>query len=239
MRKLSIIFLFFSFTRSGAQSPDTAINNFYFQKDNLLQVYYSLRDSSSLYNGRQFYGYSQSIEGDAFYPLNSISRGDILYDNAWYRGVEMMYDAYKDELIARHPVPFEIDLVLFREKIAEFVLIGKVFVYIRKDKDEVMTSGFYQKLTSGNAVFLVKRTKQLEEKIYGTRIESKFLTKDRFYILKDDRYYHVKRENDLVDLFKDKRDEIYAYKHQLKLRFKSDPEYFILKLTNYYNELHK
>ena len=212
MRKLTVIFFFFPFTASLAQSVDAPTNNFSTRQDSLLNTYYSLRDSMSLYNGRQFYGYPASIEGFAFFGSNDMAHGSVLYNNVWYHHVGLFYDIYKDEVIVRHPPPFEVNVILYGENISQFILDGQIFVYVPKDKNNVMDNGFYQQLTAGNATVLVKRKKLLEEKINGLTLEAKFITKNHFFILKDGVYHSIKREDDLMSVLKDRRQELYQYK---------------------------
>jgi hypothetical protein len=237
MRKLTVIFFFFPFTASLAQSVDAPANNFSTRQDSLLNTYYSLRDSMSLYNGRQFYGYPASIEGFAFFGSNDMAYGSVLYNNVWYHRIGLFYDIYKDELIVRHPPPFEVNVILYGENISQFILDGQTFVYVARDKNNVMDNGFYQQLTAGNATILVKRKKLLEEKINGVTLDVRFITKNHFFILKDGVYHSIKREDDLMSVLKDRRQELYQYKSSMHLRYKSNPELFIMSITNYYNQL--
>ncbi|HET6995676.1 MAG TPA: hypothetical protein VFI06_11875 [Chitinophagaceae bacterium] len=237
MRKLTVIFFFFPFTASLAQSADVPANSFSTRQDSLLNTYYSLRDSLSLYNGRQFYGYPTSIEGYAYYGSNDLMPGSVLYNDVWYHQVGMFYDIYKDELIVRHPPPFEVNVILFREKVSQFVLDGQTFVYVGRDKNSVMENGFYQQLIAGKATLLVKRQKLLEEKVNGLQVEARFIAKNHFFILKDGVYRTIRKEDDLMSVLKDRRQELYQYKSSKRLRYKSNPELFIMIITNYYNQL--
>jgi hypothetical protein len=237
MRKLIVIFFFSPFTASMGQSAGVPANNFSSGQDSILNAYYSLRDTLSLYNGRQFYGYPASIEGFAFFGSNDMAHGSILYNNVWYHHIGLFYDLYKDEIIVRHPPPFEVNIILYGDNISQFILDGQTFVYLARDKNNVIDSGFYQQLATGNATILVKRKKLLEEKINGLQLEAKFVTKNRFFILKDGVYQTIKREDDLLSVLKDKRQELYEYKKSRGLRYKSNPELFIMTITNYYNQL--
>jgi hypothetical protein len=235
MRTLTAIFIFLPFAHAVGQPADTLSGGLHFPQDSLLNIYDSRKDSLSLYNGRQFYGYSLSIEGSAFFQANEWGHGSVLYDGAWYRNVELMYDLYRDELIARHPVG--IPIVLFRERVQEFILTGKVFVYLEKDKNNVVSNGFYQRVTDGKATVYAKRVRKLEEKIDGLFIERKFILADQFFVLKVGVYYTVKKQKGLLALFKDKRQEISEYKGRLKQKYKTNPEQFIVNIADYYNQL--
>jgi len=237
MRKIAIIFLLFTFTRSASQSPDSSILFSKAQRDSLQNNDNSPFDSLSLYNGRRFYGYPVTIEGHAFYRTNGLNSGSVLYNNTWFYNVDILYDIYEDQLIVKHPPPFELNLVVFKERIPEFILNGEVFVYLPKDKDNVIGNGFYQKLTAGKAIALAKRSKYLEEKTYNLQIEQRFIQKDRFYVLKDGKYYHIKKQDDLVELLNDKRQQMHEFRSRFNQKFKKNPEQFIIAMTDYYNQL--
>jgi len=236
MRKFAVIFLLFPFTRSASQSPDSLISYASPLRDSLFNNYNAPFDSLSLYNGRRFYGYPVSIEGHAFYGSGESSRGSVLYNNSWFHNVALLYDIYDDQLIVKHPPPFELNLILFKERIPGFVMRGQVFVYLEKDKDGVIDKGFYQKLTDGKAIVLARRTKRLEEKTSSLTVEQRFIEKDHFFVLKDGVFYSIKKQDDLLELFKDKRQAIHEFRSGYNQKFKKNPEQFIVAMTNYYNQ---
>lgn len=230
MRRLAAILLLLSATRCASQSNDAR------NPDDTLAAYAQI-DSLSLYSGRQFIGYPISIDGHAFYGTSELTNGDILYNSVWYHNVHLLYDIYNDQLIVQHPPPFQINIILFKERIPEFTRENDVFVYVRKDPKNVVTSGFYQRLTKGRATVLIRRTKILDEKVSGLQVEQKFVIKDRYYVLKDGTYHSIRRQDDLINLFKDRRQEISQYRSQLNERFKKNPEHYIVAMANYYNQL--
>ncbi len=236
MRKLTAIFIFLPFAQVNGQPADTLLNDGHFLQDSLVSIFYSRQDSLTLYNGRQFYGYSLSIEGSAFYQSTEWKTGSVFYDGNLYHNVEMMYDLYRDELIVKHPVG--IPLLLFRERVKEFTLAGQTFEYLESDPTHVISNGFYHRIAKGRAVVYVKRKKNLEEKINGLQVDRKFVSSDHFYVMIDGKYHPVKKQQELLSLFKDKRAEIYQFKDRMNMKYKTNPEQFILTLVNYYNQLH-
>ena len=237
MRKFAILFLLFPFTRSAAQSPDSLIAYSNPRQDTLSTSYNIPFDSLSLYNGRRFYGYPISIEGNAFYRATGSTPGSVLYNNTWFYNVQLMYDIYQDQLIVKHPPPFELNVIIFKERIPEFIIGDQVFVYLPKDKDGVVDNGFYQKLTHGKAIALARRAKLLEEKTSNLQVEQRFIENDHFFVLKDGIYHSIKKQNDLLELFNDKRQEIHDFRSRFNQKFKKNPEQYIIALTNYYNQL--
>jgi hypothetical protein len=206
--------------------------------DSLVKIYQNgLGANLPLYNGRQFYGYSASIKEHAFYPVNEWITGSVRYENMWYHRVQLMYDAYKDELVAMHPngVPF----ILFSDRVQEFLLNDMVFVRLFATRDNGITTGFYQRLSSGKVTAFAKRVRILEEKINGLEVERKFLTKDVFYVEKDNIYTKIRKGQSLLALLKDKHSELAQYLNQVKIRYKAGPEAYITHVTEFYNKSFK
>jgi hypothetical protein len=204
--------------------------------DSLVHIYQSgLGMNLPLYNGRQFYGYSSAIIGNAFYPVNDWTRGSILYDNMWYNNVPIMYDAFKDELVTMHPngVPF----VLISDRVQEFRMKELVFVRLLADKNNGITTGFYQRLSTGKATAFAKRVRELEEKINGLEVERKFLIKDLFYVWKDNEFTKIRKSQSLLSVLNDKQGEVHQYLGQKKIRYKTDREIYIISVTDFYNKL--
>lgn len=222
--------------QAASQPPGSLTGNSSPAADSLVNMYYAdQKESPLLYNGRQFYGYASSIQGHAYYLSNTWNPGFVLFDGLLYRDKELMYDIYRDELIIKHPKG--IHVILFRERVQQFNLAGQFFVYIEKNSEAGIRNGFYQQLTDGKATAYVKRVKILEEKIDGLVLERKFLPADQFFILKDKIYQPVKKQKDLLKILKDKRQELSQYKSRQKIKYKENPEQFIVRMTAYYNQL--
>jgi hypothetical protein len=235
MRKLTGFFFFLSSLHVSGQAPDSLNRASQVMEDSLVSIYYSSQQQgvSSLYNGRQFYGYLGSIEGDAFYLSKNWLTESIFYDGLWYRNVQIMYDIYRDEVIVKHPNG--VVVVLFGERVNEFSFQGQTFVYLNGNSS--IKKGFYQRLTQGRAIVYAKRIKILEEKINGLIVERKFIPRNIFFIYKENSYYPVKKQKALIAVLKEKRNEVQQYRNQLKLRYKTNAEQVIVRTAEYYNQI--
>jgi hypothetical protein len=239
MRKLAGFFFFLSSLHVSGQAPDSSDKASQVLEDSLVSIYYSSQQQgvSSLYNGRQFYGYLGSIEGDAFYLSKNWHTGSIFYDGLWYRNVQIMYDIYRDEVIIKHPNG--VAVVLFGERVNEFSFGGQTFVYLNGNENSSIKKGFYQRLTQGRAIVYAKRIKLLEEKIDGLIVERKFIPRNVFFIYKEGSYYPVKKMQALLNALEDKRNEVQQYRNRLNLRYKTNVEQVIVSVTTYYNQLYR
>ena len=237
MRGLLIICLPFVFFKAEGQPADTATSRSGFSGDSLVNAYYTYyqQKSQSLYNGRQFYGYPVSIEGHAFYRSDRWSAGAVLYDGLWHPDVSLMYDIYRDEVIVKHPN--QVHVILYSPRVQQFIIGDQTFAYLGPGKNGDLPGGFYHQLVNGKVNVYVKRAKLLEEKIDGLILERKFVTADQFYVEKDGRFYPVRKQQDLMRVLQEKRQELSRFKSREALKFKSGTEQFIVRMTEHFNEL--
>ena len=236
MNRLTGLIAILSFQYTSAQSPDSA-NPSMLHSDTLVSAYEADAGNNwlPLYNGRQFYSYNLISKGDAFYPDKQWRTGTIVFDGVSYPGISMMYDAFKDEVVVKHPA--NLPIIIFSERVKDMSFDGNYFFYVKDNNPGNLEKGFYQQLLSGKVTLLSKRARLYAETIKEKEIEREFLVADKYYILKDGKYYRINNKKQLFDLLKDKRKNLAGKRKQLHLHFKKDPENFMTVLTAYYNQL--
>ena len=148
-----------------------------------------------------------------------------------------MYDIYKDEVLILHPTATPIRL--FSERVQQFIFQGQTFVRLNPEKNNILKSGFYQRLTEGNVTIFVRRYKKLEENIVDLAIERRFVGFNQYYVLKDGNYYPINKQKSLLELLKDTRQNIVQHLKQQKLRYKDNKEKAIVQIAEFYNQSHK
>lgn len=230
MAKLSGLFLILFFQFASAQSHNSSDHS----NPSSFEVSGS-PDWLPLYNGRLFYSYPFITTGNAFYPDNEWHTGEIVYDGITYSSIPILYDAYKDVVLVKHPV--NLTIILFSKRVKEFSFGDNYFFYKNEGERDNMKKGFYQLILTGKVTLLSKRIKFYQETINGMELQREFLVKDEYYILKNGSYYQISNQKNFFQLLKEKRRELMSKRKQLKLRFKRDPENFIKILTSYYNQL--
>ena len=188
----------------------------------------------ALYNGPQHYGYSPLVKGFAYYSTNEWTTGSVLYDGLLYRNMPLMYDAYADKLVVKHI--YGVSFSPLSDKIQRFTLGNDVFVRLDKSSGAPDTR-FYQLSVDGAAQLYVSRIKILLEKIVDNSVEQSFISKDRFYILKESKFQHISSQSDLLDVLKDKRREVLQHIKSGNVKFRHDPNKVISSAVRYYNEI--
>jgi len=238
MRELSVFLFLLPWYYASAQSLEPTGGKLPEAYDSAAVTYFSNQSRTlAIHNGRVFYGYPGML-GHAFYPDETTwQNGSIQYDETWYHNVSFMYDILKDEIVVLHPNT--IPLRLFSERVQRFSYQDKVFVRFNPDKDNIIKSGFYQRLIDGNATILVKRIKRIEEKIEGNQVERRFIPADQYYLLKDGSYHAIGKQKSLINLLKDSRQNISQYLKQRKLKFKTGKEETIIAIAEFYNQSRK
>jgi hypothetical protein len=237
MKKLSVLLFLFSFFYTKGQSIDSVNTKYSEASDSAANFYFiNQRETLAIHNGRVFYGYPGMVN-HAFYPETDWQNGSLLYDGIWYHDISFKYDIYKDELVILHPNNTPVRL--FSDRVQEFYFQGQNFVRLSQDKDNIIKSGFYQRLAEGNATIFARRYKEKQENIVELAIERRFVGFNDYYVLKDGNYHAIVKKRSLLNLLKDKKQGIVQHLSQKKLRYKDDVEKSILQIVEFYNQSYK
>lgn len=205
--------------------------------NNAVTTWHKYNDKQSrLYNGFLHIGYSNKIEGVAYYPDNIWKKGTLIYDGVSFPDVSMLYDVYKDELIILHF--HRLLLTLHSEKVKEFTWGDNHFIRVQRDssKNITLNTGFYQQLHKGKLTLLAKRVKILEETITDV-LEQKFILKNFYYINRDNTWYAVKSYRDLQGVTKERAREIRQHLKKNKVKIRKDRERALILAVQYFDAI--
>jgi hypothetical protein len=235
MKKIPGLFLLLIFFDATAQPTldDPKLAEPY---DSAASAYYSSQNKSfAIYNGRIFYGYPGMI-GHAFFPEDGSDwqTGNILYDGTWYHGIKFIFDVYKEELVVLQPN--SIPVRLLSNRVDQFSYQGRSFVRMQPDKDNVLKAGFYEQAVNGEASLLIRRIKQVDEKIEGMTVERRFVILDRYYILKDGIYHAVHKQRGAMSVLKEGRQGMAQHLKRKEIKFRKNKERALIEMVNYFNQ---
>jgi len=192
--------------------------------------------SDPLFNGREHVNYHPSIEGNPYYFTTDWQKGNLVYRDILYKDVFLKYDLAADEVVVRHINGFT-GVVLFTPRIRTFTLGDKLFVTLAGDDRSVIKTGLYEQLVKGNLSLYARRSRLLEEKIVSAVLEQKFVNNDSYYLLKEGKYYPVKKESALLELTGERRGEIKAWMKASGIKFKKNREAAMVSIVEHYNQL--
>jgi hypothetical protein len=229
------------YAQTGADSGDLrtdAINNVeaVFNK--------AIGEQSALYNGPQYPFYNPlQIRGTAFFQDTTATYGNVNYNGAEYKGVQLMYDLYKDELIALLYDNTSY-FYLLKDGVKNFDLLGHHFININADtlhNNSVIKSGYYGELYRGRTQILVRITKKVQLNMSSTGAMEAFSSftppsKD-FFIRKDNVYYSIDSQGALLHILKDRKAQLQKYIKTNKIKFRKDPGLSLAVIAAWYDSL--
>ncbi|WP_460919514.1 hypothetical protein [Pontibacter brevis] len=192
-----------------------------------------------LYNGTEYVDHKKPhLEGDQFFVSKAVARGEIFYDGTWYAQVPLLYDLVTDEVIVPHNSS-GLMMKLVTSKIDTFQLHGHTYLHLRADSAVHIAPepGFYDLRHNQDVQFLVRRTKQVQDRATQAGMEGEFRAVDKYYIRKENRYHQVSSKRSVYKVFKDKKRQLQKYAAAQRLKFRKQKEESILALVQYYDSL--
>ena len=187
-----------------------------------------------LYNGTEYVNHFKPyLAGNQFFETNAFSAGSIYYDGAWYTNVPMLYDVINDEVVTMHNSSGK-KLKLINAKVDTFRLRGHTFVHFGNGQ-ALLQPGFYDVLYSGGIEFLVRRSKNIQERATQRGMEGEFEVDDKLYLCKDSACYPVSSKRSVYAVLKDRKQQLRKFASRQHLRFRKKREASILALVKYYD----
>jgi hypothetical protein len=229
MRKLLFLFLPFLYQKAFSQTDTVPYST--------MVVSTSANDPGDMiYNGREHVTYSSSIKGNPYFSSDSWQKGSIIFQNIFYTNVSLKYDLVADEVIIIHP-NISAGVVLFTPRVRSFSLEGKLFIYLSGMEEKGLKTGIYHQAVTGTLSLYIRHSKMIEENIVDNALEKKITSRDAYFVLKNGQYHPVRKQKDIIDLIQDKKKEINSLLKSRQIRYKDDPEHFLVNLIQHYNQL--
>jgi len=201
-------------------------------------VYYqNLREESPLYNGSEYLEYAYTLqEGHPFFQVADFVAGDIDLNGMIFRGVPILYDIVKDQVIIQDfQRVYKINLPA--DKIQQFSVLGHLFVRITRDSADQVKTGFYDQLYKGKIALYARREKRILEKYSNVQISKVVISENVYYIKKDGVYHTIKNKSSLLGVLKNKKKEVQQYLKTNDIKFKREPERAMIMAVRYYDQL--
>lgn len=188
-----------------------------------------------IYNGQEHSGYLPAIERNAYYLNSDWQPGNLVYRDIFYPSVFLKYDLIKDELVIRHANGYT-GISLFTPRIQRFSMSGKNFVRCTENDPLGLPPGIYEEEAKGNISFYIRHIKKVEENVTTGGIERNVVAADAYYLVKNKVATLIKKEKNIWDLVRDRKNEIKNDLKQKGLSFKHNPEATLTEIVTYYND---
>ena len=193
-----------------------------------------IKGQARLYNGTEYHDYLSHNDEHPYFGVDDWSNGSIIYDDESYENVSMFYDLSRDRLITEHMLSgAKIELVT--DKISQFIIAGHTFVKLHRDESKVIQEGFYELLYSGKTKVYARREKLLHSQASANDIEYSFEEKTRLFIFKDGTYHSVKSKGSVLDVYKDRKQELRSALSRNKIKYRSNREAAIVRMAAEYD----
>lgn len=188
-----------------------------------------------LYSGLYYIDYDQGVDGFPYFFDEYFTDGSVVVDGRRFEA-SIKYDCHKDKLVIDNVFG---DLELISQRVEQFEIYGHLFRNIRDVSvyDGKLDAGFYDILYEGDIKLYSKRLKSFVEYTSDRVLKREFLTKDRFYLIKDDLVKTVKNKRGVMMVFKDKRSVLKKKLKEAKVNFNHSFEKAVIMTTQLYDEL--
>jgi hypothetical protein len=189
-----------------------------------------------LYTGQEYIPNGRRTKGFPFFQSNDPLPGSLDYNDAFYHNLDIQYDLVLDGVvISNFTGDGRIELV--RDKLRHFSLGGYFFVYLSPSQSPIK-AGYYAQLYKGGVSAFGRYEKRL---VYPSNLEDQPRYDDYhyYYVEKGGSYYEVGSKGALLDLFRDKKDQLKKYIRGNRINFSRDWEAALVKIAAYYDELKK
>jgi hypothetical protein len=191
---------------------------------------------SRLFNGSQYRDYYSQNDEHPYFGVDDWSYGYVVYDEEYYENVPLFYDLSRDKVISEH-ILNGAKLELVSEKITRFSLAGHTFVRLQKDDAKIIDAGFYDLLYDGQTKVYARREKMLQQKVESNDIVPRFEERNRLFILKDGKYFPANKKRPVIDILRDRRQDLKSYINKNKIRFKPTRESAVVRVAEFYDSI--
>ena len=237
---LGIATLFGSQCFSQTTSPDSVPTSY----ANAAKIYNSaLGIQSPLYTGPEYNYYNPAIKGNAYYlESNQFTNGAVFYDGVLYANVPLLYDIYADKLVSQLYDHFS-KYLFIKDRVQSFDIDSHHFVHIVVDstaaKKPEIKSGYFDEIYNGKTEVLVKRAKNIQTTLADVNgAASSFSPTTAYFIKHGDAYYKISGGGDMLNVLKDRKQDLQQYIKSNKIRFGSAViEESMVKVATYYDHL--
>lgn len=235
---LLILCLLISITsRAQKQAPDSTIAQL--SKENGINTYFGqMADHAPLYNGYEFVPYGLDIEGFPWFQYPDMQKGSVYYDGSLFRDVEMYYDLVGDQIVIKDFTKnYFISLV--PEKVKFFNIGENHFQRFQEGNEYGLEKGFYHEVYKGKTTLLFRYKKKVQYRTTAEKTVSRYSQYSTYYVLNNGNSFEISRKGDIIDAYRDKKNEIKKFIAENKLNFRKDPGKTLTRIAGYYDQLKK
>lgn len=189
-----------------------------------------------IYNGREYHQEKYATIGHPFFLSDTPLLGAIMYKNVWYNNMHVLFDITSNLLIVKDD--FQNNGLVVQSNFVPYFTIGNHrFEYLTSTNDDIVPTGFYERITGTTTALFVKRTKKFEQALKAEDNTTKFVENNTYFLITNNRFYGITNKKSLLKFLVDKKELLQQFITDNKLNFKKDMENAFEKTISYYNQL--
>lgn len=231
MRKRNLLLIISLFIISCLPGISATINLYpEFQPDDSI-------DKQIIFNGRSWRNLYGRVQGHQFLLTSEFNPGNVTIDGKLFRGLNLKYDIYNDELLTI--TGQKLILQLNKEMVDKFSINfrGTLWNFLRLEPDSVnRLSGYVRVLYDGNTSLFLKYKKDILLLAVDNKYDQ-FDQTQKIYLRKGGMIFPVKSRKELLNMLKDHKQQLKAFIKSRKIDVsKQNPESFA-PVVEYYDKL--
>lgn len=199
----------------------------------------SLEGQHLFFNGSSYVEPKRTGEDHPFFISEDWMEGSINYENNLFTKIPLLYDITSDQLITES-YNFSY-LALIPEKLKSFDFKNHFFIKIDNETvhNSLPKSGFYEVLYNGYTKIISLHEKQMQTKIESNELKIYFEIRNRYYVLKNSKYYGVKGKSSLLSVLTDQKSTLKSFIRKNHINFKNNREQALSQVAAFYDTLTK
>lgn len=197
-----------------------------------------MKQQAALYNGAEYIAPKQLIEGNPFFGQEQYYDGMLVSSGVSFFNVPIQYDLVRDALLI-WSYDRSILLMLNTEKVERFQLGAQSFIRggLIEHNDDQTPKGFFQVIHEGKYLAIAKKQKVIVQKSSSDKSFAFYKQFNTYYIVVEREWKQVSNKNDVIQLLKQKKEEVKRFINQRGLNYRKDPEVFLSEVLAYYETL--
>ena len=189
--------------------------------------------NTGIYNGIEYYEqFPMRNEKHKFFKTSSFENGSLIFDKRPFYKVDLRYDVYKDQLLARNSEVLGSPIIqLDKTKILEFNLLGHRFVNMSFELENGSSqSGFFETLVSNNSFTIYKKYGKKINKKTDDGVYYEFKNQTDYFVNTNDSFYQIKNDNAIFSAFPQYKSDLRTILDLHRAKRKKNYDNYILSI---------
>lgn len=195
------------------------------------------KESLNYNNGTGHLNFDRTInDSHRYYNTTEFKNGSIIYEGQSYFNLDLKYDLFNDQLIARPYIESpNIQINLIKEKVDSFKIDNENFINIKQTSTN-FKSGYYEEMIVGNNdVLYIKYNKEKKDVIKDYSVFIDYKSHNDYLLLKDNKLTLINDKKEIIKLYPDQKRKINDFFLMNKDLRKTNQVLFMKNLIKYIN----